>query len=62
MNCFERGNIEVISTDYPEADGHYIVEWSGQPYQTEQVLATTLQDTNPPMIVPKADWWLLLII
>jgi hypothetical protein len=46
------GNIGAISTDDSAADGYYLVEWSGQPYQTEQV-ATSLQDTNPPLIVPK---------
>ena len=31
------------------------MEWSGHPYQTELV-ATSLQDTNPPTIVPKGKW------
>ena len=49
------GNIGAISTDDPVADGYYLVEWSGHPYQTE-VVATSLQDTNPLMIVPKGEW------
>jgi hypothetical protein len=49
------GNIGAISTDDPAADGYYLVEWSGHPYQTELV-ATSLQDTNPPTIVPKGEW------
>jgi hypothetical protein len=49
------GNIGAISTDNPAANGYYLVELSGQLYQTELV-ATSLQDTNPPTIVPKGEW------
>jgi hypothetical protein len=47
-----RDNIGAITTDDPAADGYYLVQWSGQPYQTEQA-ATTLPDTNPPTIVAR---------
>jgi hypothetical protein len=50
-----RDNIGAITTDDPAADGYYLVQWSGQPYQTEQA-ATTLPDTNPSTIVPQGEW------
>jgi hypothetical protein len=50
------GNIGAILADNPAADGYYLMEWSGHPYQTEQVATSLLQDTTPPMIVPKGKW------
>jgi hypothetical protein len=48
VNCFEL-NFQAFETKTT------CFNQSGQPFQTEQV-ATTLQNTNPPTIVPKGEW------
>ena len=47
------GKNGAFQTEDPEADGFYLVQWLGQPYQLEE--SCVLPEYAPPIFVPKGE-------